>query len=126
MRLVSRRDADGVMVHTMRLVRTRRDSAALERDFGHLVSAAGVTILVDTGRLRSSVFARAQPNGLQFGTNVRYAAPHQTGTRRMPRRAFLPIDGSGPYTLTATGPAGTHWQRARESVRRYIRTGEVT
>jgi phage virion morphogenesis protein len=84
------------------------------------------TTLVDTGRLRSSMFARGQATGIEFGTNVSYAAPHQTGARRMPRRAFLPIDGSGPYTLTATGPAGTHWQRARESIRRYIRTGEVT
>ena len=84
------------------------------------------TILVDRTILRPSIFARGQPSGLQFGTNVPYGRYHQTGTPRMPRRAFLPVDGTGPFALTSTGPAGTHWQRARASVRRYIRTGEVT
>ena len=84
------------------------------------------TILVDKTILRPSIFARAQPTGLQFGTNVPYGRYHQTGTRRMPRRAFLPIDGSGPYTLAASGPAGTHWSRARESIRRYITEGVVS
>jgi len=86
------------------------------------------TPLVDTGRLRSSMFARANPRGLQFGTNVTYAAPHQIGASngRPPRRAFLPVSGiGGAFTLSTTGPGGTHWTRARESIRKYIATGEV-
>jgi phage gpG-like protein len=125
MRLVSRRDADGVMVHTMRLVRTRRSAERLESDFGHLVSSAGVTILVDTGRLRGSMFARGTRTGLAFGTNTPYAAPHQTGGRRLPQRAFLPVEMGAAPRLMSTGPAGTHWTRVRDSVRRYIATGEV-
>jgi phage gpG-like protein len=86
------------------------------------------TPLVDTGRLRASMFARATPTGLAFGTNVEYAAPHQIGNDagRPPRRAFLPAESvGGRWGLTSTGPGGTHWARVREMVRRYIATGEV-
>lgn len=83
------------------------------------------TILVDRGILRGSIFARGQRTGVQFGTNVRYARPHQIGGR-LPRRAFLPVDASGSaFALTTTGPAGAHWDRAHASVSHYIRTGEV-
>lgn len=84
------------------------------------------TILVDTGRLRGSIFARGQRTGVQFGTNVPYAAPHQIGGR-LPRRAFLPVEMASPsaFQLMTAGPAGQHWDRARESVSHYIRTGEV-
>lgn len=85
------------------------------------------TPLIDTGRLRSSIFARGQRTGVQFGTNVRYARPHQLGTSRIPRRAFLPVEASGSgFALTTTGPAGAHWDRARRSISHFIRTGEVT
>lgn len=127
MRLVSSRDEDGVMVHSMRLVRTRRTTERLESEFGHLVSPAGVTILVDTNRLRGSIFGRGERTGLRFGTNVGYAAPHQLGTRRMPKRAFLPVDSTGSaFTLSTGGLAGEFWRAARERIRRFIRTGEVT
>ena len=83
--------------------------------------------LIDTGRLRSSIFGRGERAGLRFGTNVTYAAPHQLGTRKMPRRAFLPVDSAGSaFSLSSAGPGGEFWRDARERIRRFIRTGEVT
>lgn len=85
------------------------------------------TPLVDTSRLRASVFARGLRTGVQFGTNVGYGRPHQIGTSRIPKRAFLPVESSGSaFVLTTTGPAGQHWDRARTSISRFIRTGEVS
>jgi phage virion morphogenesis protein len=84
-------------------------------------------ILTDTGRLRSSNSARGTRNGLLFGTNVAYGRPHQTGGRRLAKRAFLPVDIDGSsWKLMDRGPAGEHWRRARDSIRHYITTGEVT
>ena len=83
------------------------------------------TILDNTGILRGSMFARGTRTGLAFGTNTPYAAPHQTGGRRLPQRAFLPVEMGAAPRLMSTGPAGTHWTRVRDSVRRYIATGEV-
>jgi len=94
--------------------------------FAPLKSRVG-TPLVDTGRLRSSISARATRSGLMFGTNVTYGRPHQTGTRRMPQRAFLPVDITGAgWALTERGPAAAFWARARAAIANFIRTGEVT
>ncbi len=85
--------------------------------------------MIDTGRLRQSIFARGSRTGLQFGTNVEYAAPNQVGAGngRPPKRAFLPVEMlGGAWRLIASGPAGTHWQRVRDAVRRYITEGVVT
>lgn len=85
--------------------------------------------LIDTGRLRSSIFGRGERTGLRFGTNVSYAAPHQLGASngRPPRRAFLPVDSTGSaFSLSTAGLAGAFWTAARERIRRFIRTGEVT
>lgn len=87
----------------------------------------GTTTLVDTGALRSSISARATRTGLMFGTNIPYGRPHQTGGRRLPQRAFLPVDISGTgWSLTERGPAGDFWRRAREAIANFVRTGEVT
>ena len=85
--------------------------------------------LIDTGRLRGSIFARGKTTGLQFGTNVPYGPPHQVGASngRPPQRAFLPADSTGSaFTLSATGPGGDFWRDARSRISRFIRTGEVT
>lgn len=87
--------------------------------------------LIDTGRLRSSMFSRGERDGLKFGTNTGYAAPHQTGSikvaNRPAMRAFLPVTkAGGTWALMTAGPGGAHWTRVRESIRRYVATGEVT
>jgi hypothetical protein len=77
-------------------------------------------ILVDTSVLRSSINARPQNNGLRFGASAGYGKYH------LATRSFLPIEGErGVYQLGTTGPAATHWSRARESIKRYVVTGEV-
>lgn len=50
---------------------------------------------IETGRLKASMYARAQGNKLEFGSSgVPYAAYFNWGTRHMPGRSFLP-SGSG-------------------------------
>jgi phage gpG-like protein len=97
---------------------------------------AGGKPLVDTARLRNSVTATADARSMRFGTNVRYAGPQNFGARvrlfgrgaqkTLPARPFLPIDGvPGNYTLMQRGRAGEHWSQARESIRRWLLTGEA-
>lgn len=58
--------------------------------------------LVDTGRLRSSIATKAGDRSILYGTNVSYAGPHQYGTKRIPRRRFMPTDlTAGPASVTA-------------------------
>ena len=86
-----------------------------------------VTPMIDTGRARSSMFARGERDGLRFGTNVGYVRPHVTGGTFLPKRNPLPAELiGGSWSLTQTGAGGSHWSRVRESIRRYITTGEVT
>jgi phage gpG-like protein len=85
------------------------------------------SVLIDTSRLRNSIFGRGQRTGLQFGTNVPYAGHHQLGTERIPQRAFLPVESSGSaFALSTRGPAATFWADARTRIAHFIRTGEVT
>lgn len=93
--------------------------------WAELKSRIGTT-LVDTSRLRNSIFGRGQRAGLQFGTNVTYGRPHQLGTERIPQRAFLPVESSGSaFALSTRGPAATFWADARTRIAHFIRTGEV-
>lgn len=65
----------------------------------------GGQTLSDTGRLRRSITARVTPRGLQVGTNVAYAAPHQFGAEipaRTIRARFaqaLAFPGRGGRTI---------------------------
>lgn len=94
--------------------------------FAPLKSRVG-TPLVNSGRLRSSNHATGTRSGLMFGTNVAYGRPHQTGTARLPKRAFLPVDLAGTgWSLMERGPAGEFWNRARAALQRFVATGEVT
>lgn len=53
--------------------------------------------LRDTGRLANSFgVLREGPDGFTVGTNVAYAAYHQTGTRHMPARPMVPAGGLPP------------------------------
>ncbi|MCF8012418.1 MAG: phage virion morphogenesis protein [Clostridiales bacterium] len=51
----------------------------------------GGQTLVDTGRLRGSIYAKANNNSAKVGTNVIYAAAHNFGypPRNLPQRKFL-------------------------------------
>lgn len=50
--------------------------------------------LRDTGRLYNSLSIRPAGGGFTLQTNVAYAAYHQLGTKRIPRRPYFP-DGRG-------------------------------
>lgn len=50
--------------------------------------------LRDTGRLYNSLSIRAGGGGFTLVTSVAYAAYHQLGTKRIPRRPYFP-DGRG-------------------------------
>lgn len=78
--------------------------------------------LIDTGRLRASVYAQptADNKGLRFGSTVGYGKYHQGS------RPFLPVDGTpGNYTPNRAGPGGSHWLRVKRMVRTYILTGRI-
>jgi phage gpG-like protein len=51
--------------------------------------------LVDTGRLRASVVARAEGSIVRISLPVEYASYHQYGTRRIKRRQILPEADTG-------------------------------
>jgi len=53
--------------------------------------------LRDTGRLYNSLSIRSGGGGFTLQTNVAYAAYHQLGTKRIPRRPYFP-DGRGVPT----------------------------
>ena len=59
--------------------------------------ATGGATLVDTGRLRRSIVARAGRDSIEIGSDVIYAAIHQQGGTIRPRRAdrllFTTFDG---------------------------------
>jgi phage gpG-like protein len=51
--------------------------------------------LIDTGRLRASVVARADGSQVRVSLPVEYASYHQYGTRRIKRRQILPEADTG-------------------------------
>jgi phage gpG-like protein len=51
--------------------------------------------LIDTGRLRASVVARADGSTVRVALPVEYASYHQYGTRRIARRQILPEPDTG-------------------------------
>ena len=78
---------------------------------------AGKKTLIDTGRLRNSITARAYPNRAVVGTKVVYAAIHQFGGMagrgrkvRIPARPFLLVQESD-------------WTTIRQSLERYFSEG---
>jgi phage gpG-like protein len=82
--------------------------------------------LNDTSRLRTSANARAEGNRLRFGTSASYGIFHQSGTRQIVPRPFLPVEGDpGMFVLGSSGAAGVHWARARASIRDYVVTGRI-
>ena len=82
-------------------------------------------ILQDTGILKNSITATSNAKSITFGTNVPYAGPHQFGTRKMPRRAFLPVGLDGK-SFPDVGPAKALVDRIARYIRAYVMTGKVT
>ena len=86
-------------------------------------------ILIDTGRLRRSWFAR--PKGrkeIEFGTNVPYAGVHQAGStkKNIVARRMGPVRLVGTrWEFVTTGPAGRYYSTLRRVILDYIRTGRV-
>lgn len=72
--------------------------------------------LLNTGVLRSSFTATATPHGFEIGSAAAYATFHQTGTRFIPARAMLPVDGnlgptwSGIIEKSVTGAWRAAWR----------------
>lgn len=73
--------------------------------------------LDDTGRLRGSFTATPTSTGFRIGSNVTYAAPHQTGSLkwpgRPPQRQMLPSSdkGLGPIWRSALREAAATTSR---------------
>ncbi len=66
--------------------------------------SGGSKILVDSGQLGSRWSVRAEARSVEVGTNLKYAAVHQYGSRKtkgrgggIPARPFLPVDDSGNF-----------------------------
>lgn len=51
----------------------------------------GAKILRDTGRLYGSIATNYGNGWAEVGTTIEYAAQHQFGTKRVPRRSFIGI-----------------------------------
>ncbi|MEM1417539.1 MAG: phage virion morphogenesis protein [Myxococcota bacterium] len=82
--------------------------------------------LVDTGLLRGSVRTEGQKDRVVFGVGgsaARYAPFHQFGTKRIPRRAYLPTDAQGEPKFTR-GAARKWLERTRERLGRWVIRGE--
>ena len=87
-----------------------------------------ISILQDTGQMKSSVFARAiGGTRIQFGSSDKAAKvnTHLFGSKDVPARPFLPVDESGTVDFES-GRARTWRERLVARIRRYIETGRVT
>ena len=83
-------------------------------------------ILVDTGVMRQSVFAKAEGRSILFGVSgeaTKRAAVHIFG-RDVRRRSFLPVDGKGTPVFNQ-GPALKWIKRLRKRIITYIIRGKV-
>lgn len=72
----------------------------------------GGKILQDTGRLRSSWHRRSLSSSqVVVGSGVKYGSYHQSGTRRMARRAMVPFRGTpGPWRKRLVSVAKLAWK----------------
>lgn len=74
------------------------------------------TILYDTGRLLRSYHWRLEGNNaVRFGTDVPYAAVHQFGTKRVPRRPILPLTKGGKVNLPQP-----YWLEIRYIIEKWV------
>jgi phage virion morphogenesis protein len=81
--------------------------------------------LIDTGLLRKSVATRGEKQGVVFGVSGsagEYAQFHQFGTRKIPRRAFMPTDASGKPVFDS-GSARKWIEQTMKAALDYIANG---
>lgn len=79
-RFASKQSPDGVAWTQLKPSTVRQKQKASGRSAG---------ILVDRGDLMKSITHQASRQSVAIGTNRHYAKYHQTGTSKMPARAFL-------------------------------------
>jgi len=78
--------------------------------------------LVDTAQLRQASFASAKDSAIVFGTSgapSKYGVFHVTGTKNMPRRAYLPLSENGRPDFSS-GPARDWLAQTEERVINFI------
>jgi phage gpG-like protein len=81
-------------------------------------------ILIDTGRLRKSWYAKAMPWGIRYGTKVVYAGTHQAGRESVPARPMAPVEWKGGrWVFMTTGRVTRFLQQVREDIFRYVNKG---
>lgn len=81
--------------------------------------------LIDTGLLRKSIAVKGEKQAVTFGVSGsanQYAPFHQFGTKRIPRRPFLPTDEAGKPVFDG-GKARQWIQRTMTEVLDYIANG---
>jgi len=82
--------------------------------------------LVDTRRLRKSIFAVGTKSTIQFGARsiANYGLYHQWGTPTVPRRAFLPVERvKNQFVFMAVGPAAALQNKIKNLIIKYILEG---
>ena len=78
--------------------------------------------LVDTAQLRQASFARTKGQSIVFGTSgapATYGVFHVTGTKNMPRRAYLPMDENLRPNFSS-GPAAEWLAQTEEHVINFL------
>jgi hypothetical protein len=87
---------------------------------------ASVRLLQLTGSLRLQTSAIAQRQGVTILSSASYADDHQSGTKNMTRRAFLPfVHSRGGWKFGRTGAAKEWADGFLLRVKNYITSGEV-
>lgn len=89
------------------------------------VFGKGMKILVDTGQLSGSLFARVLgKNTIEFGANKSYITYHQTGTKKLPRRMVAPVEYyGGRWHEIRTGPAKAFFDALEQRIGMHVEVG---
>lgn len=85
----------------------------------------------DTNNMIEKMFVQATKTGISFGSNALsaggfpYFLTHQFGSRRVPQRAFFPVDSvAGKLVPMSGGPADQFFASLRKISTRYILRGK--
>lgn len=85
----------------------------------------------DTGAMLGQMFVQPTKTGIRFGSGARskggfpYFLTHQFGSRRVPQRAFFPVESvAGKLVPMSGGPADRFFESLRKISTRYILRGK--